>query len=224
MEKVPEPSPPSRFSRLFSGSEAGEGVDSPKVNQDNDVLIVSSTVSRRRTRASAAALEKKRATLGAWGDDVESVEPDEAMDLEELERLVEEKKAAKKGKGKHKRPSEVESKGNVQKKRKGVVISEPSLGRNRDKFVVDDVEDVEGEDIAGAVRRRSKGKMKVNDDRNRIKNRRITKGVKDMSTEGVQFSSKENEARWNFICARNILPERYLSEATMKNQTYMDIF
>ncbi|GAA0171618.1 hypothetical protein LIER_25606 [Lithospermum erythrorhizon] len=44
-----------------------------------------------------------------------------------------------------------------------------------------------------------------------------------MSTEGVQFCSEENEARWNFICAWNILPERYLSEATVKNQTYMDI-
>ncbi|GAA0154058.1 hypothetical protein LIER_12148 [Lithospermum erythrorhizon] len=44
-----------------------------------------------------------------------------------------------------------------------------------------------------------------------------------MSTEGVQFCSEGNEARWNFICTRNILPERYLSKATMKNQTYMDI-
>ncbi|GAA0173096.1 hypothetical protein LIER_26785 [Lithospermum erythrorhizon] len=102
------------------------GVDSPKENEeDDDIVVVSSTD-----------------------------KPDEAIDLEELERLVEEKKTAKKGKGKAKRHSKVKSSGNVQKKRKGVVISEPSQGKNLDNFIVDDVEDVEGEDITGAVRRR----------------------------------------------------------------------
>ncbi|GAA0172218.1 hypothetical protein LIER_26083 [Lithospermum erythrorhizon] len=175
-------------------------VDSPRENQDDDdIVVVSSTTSRRRTRAIAAAPEKKRAALGAWGDADDSTEPDEAMDLEELERLVEKKKASKKSKGKAKRPSNDDLKGEVSG----------------------------GEDIASAVRRQSKGKMKVNDDRNRINNRRIAKGVEDMSIDmsigGVHFNSKENEARWNFVCARNILPERYLSEATMKNQTCMEI-
>ncbi|GAA0142525.1 hypothetical protein LIER_03406 [Lithospermum erythrorhizon] len=91
------------------------------------------------------------------------------------------------------------------------------------QWSVNDVKDIGGEETAGAVRRKSKGKLKVNDDSNRINNGRIAKGAEDMSTEGVQFSSEENEARCNFVCARNILLKKYLSEATMKNQIYMDI-
>ncbi|GAA0170835.1 hypothetical protein LIER_25014 [Lithospermum erythrorhizon] len=127
-------------------------VDSSTENQDDDdVVVVSSTASRRRTRASVASLEKKRVTLGV--DIVDSAEPVEAMDLEELEKLVEKKKAAKKGKGKTKRPSNEELKG----------------------------EDVEGESVASLDRRNSKGKLKVNDDRNRINNRRIAQGVENVS-------------------------------------------
>ncbi|GAA0150034.1 hypothetical protein LIER_37051 [Lithospermum erythrorhizon] len=44
-----------------------------------------------------------------------------------------------------------------------------------------------------------------------------------MNIKGIDFASDENEDRWNFVCARNIFAERYLSEATVKNQTYMDI-
>ncbi|GAA0171617.1 hypothetical protein LIER_25605 [Lithospermum erythrorhizon] len=69
-------------------------VDSPGENQDDDdVVDVSSTANRKRTRANAAALEKKRVALGAGGDVVDSAELVEAMDLEELGKLVEKKKA-----------------------------------------------------------------------------------------------------------------------------------
>ncbi|GAA0155192.1 hypothetical protein LIER_12974 [Lithospermum erythrorhizon] len=151
----------------------------------------------RRTRTSVAALEKKRVALGVGGDVGGSVEPDKAIDVEELERLVlKKKKAAKRGKGKAKRPSNNEPQGS---------------------------EAFDGKDAARAARRRSKGKLKVNDDKNRINNRRIARDVEDVLIEGIDFSGGENEARWKFVCARNILPERFLSEATIKNQTYMDI-
>ncbi|GAA0163122.1 hypothetical protein LIER_19071 [Lithospermum erythrorhizon] len=178
-----------------------ERVDSSKKNQDDDddVVLVSSTASRRRIRASAAALEKKRAVLGAGGDMGKSAEP---MDLENLEEL----------KG-----------GSMPKKRKRVVISESSQGRDKDYFIVDDIEVSEKEVATCLATRKSKGKMKLNDDPNRINNRRIAKGVEDMDTEGIEFASKENGARWNFVYARNILAERYLSEASVENQTYMDI-
>ncbi|GAA0141155.1 hypothetical protein LIER_35341 [Lithospermum erythrorhizon] len=88
-------------------------------------------ISKRRTRASAIVLERKRATLGAGGDMGVSVEGDEVMDLEELEKLVQKKKAAKKSKD-----------------------------RNKDKFVVDDLEESGGEDAGCIARRKSKGKMK----------------------------------------------------------------
>ncbi|GAA0148642.1 hypothetical protein LIER_08029 [Lithospermum erythrorhizon] len=167
---------------------------------ETDIVLVSSITSRRRTRTSDAALEKKRAALCARGDASGSVEPDEAIDVEELERLAEKKKAAKKGKGESKRPN-----------------------KDGDNFIVDDEEAYEEKDAARAATRKSKGKLKVNDDRNRINKRRIARNIEDESTEGVHFSADENAARWNFVCARNILPDRYLSDVTMKNHTYMDI-
>ncbi|GAA0144492.1 hypothetical protein LIER_24732 [Lithospermum erythrorhizon] len=194
-------------------------------DEDDDVVMVSYTTSqsRRRTRAYVVALEKKRVALGARGDDSGSIKPEEAVDVEELERLGEKKRVAKKGKGKAKRPSGDEPRGSVPKRIHGVVISEPEQVIGGDKFVIDDVEISKDEDAAGGTRSRSKGKLNINDNRNRINNRRIAKDVEDVSTEGVDFSARENEARWKFVCARNILPERYMSKVTIKNQTYMDI-
>ncbi|GAA0154056.1 hypothetical protein LIER_12147 [Lithospermum erythrorhizon] len=160
---------PEKGSENVEGTDVGEEVDSPKENQDDDVVVVSSTASRRRTRASVAALEKKRVAMGVGGEAAESAELDEAIDLEELERLGEVKKA-KKGKGKARWPSNVESHGPISKKRKGIVILEPSRGKNKDNFVIVDIEDVVEEDIATLARRKSKEKLRVNDDRNRIKN------------------------------------------------------
>ncbi|GAA0155671.1 hypothetical protein LIER_13352 [Lithospermum erythrorhizon] len=59
--------------------------------------VVSETVSRRRTRASAAALKTKREAAGLVEERSES---GESIDLEELESLNKKKKAAEKGKGK----------------------------------------------------------------------------------------------------------------------------
>ncbi|GAA0161819.1 hypothetical protein LIER_18050 [Lithospermum erythrorhizon] len=189
---------PVRYKARNKNPSVKENVGkSTRVDQgsdDDDVVVVSSTASMRRTRASVIALEKMRVALGAGGEMGVSIEADEVMDLEELEKLMQKKRLLRKVRG-----------------------------RNKDKFIVDDLEDSGGEDAACIARRKSKGKMKINGDRNRINNRMIAKGIEEMSTEGVDFNSEENEARWNSVCARNIHPERYLSEATMKNQTYMDI-
>ncbi|GAA0151914.1 hypothetical protein LIER_37382 [Lithospermum erythrorhizon] len=87
----------------------------------------------------------------------------------------------------------------------------------------DDVDESEEEVVAKVLRERSKNKLKVNDNRNRINNRRIARNVKDFSTEGMDFYSKEHRARWKFGCARNIRLERFLYEITYNNQTYIDI-
>ncbi|GAA0166654.1 hypothetical protein LIER_40231 [Lithospermum erythrorhizon] len=89
------------------------------------VVFYTTSKSRRRTRASIAALEKK-AALGVRGVDVEvAEEPAEVVDMEELERQNEKKKASKKGKAKAKRASTNQVGGSVPKKKKGIVISEP---------------------------------------------------------------------------------------------------
>ncbi|GAA0154509.1 hypothetical protein LIER_12467 [Lithospermum erythrorhizon] len=83
----------------LKGTKPEVDVDSLMENQDDDVVVVSyiTSKSRRRTRVSVAALEKKRAALGSGGVDVEAAEePEKAVDVEELERLSEKKKVPRK--------------------------------------------------------------------------------------------------------------------------------
>ncbi|GAA0183416.1 hypothetical protein LIER_42402 [Lithospermum erythrorhizon] len=168
---------------------------------DDDVVVVSETASRRRTRASAAAMKTKLEAAGFNEGKDKSENPSKLKELES------EKKAKEKKKGK--RPCSEEQKiDRVTKRRKGFNINEPTQEKAKDRFRVDDVEDSEDEDTVFLVKKKSKGKMKINDDRNRINNRRIAKGIDDVSTEGIIFNSEENEARWNSVCARKILPER----------------
>ncbi|GAA0153388.1 hypothetical protein LIER_37668 [Lithospermum erythrorhizon] len=177
----------------------GKGI----VGDNDDVVVVSETASRRRTRASGAALKTKREAAGLEEEKSKSGEP---IDLEELESLNKKEKAAEKGKGK--RPCFEKSKGeSVPKKRKGINISEPAQGKAKDKFVVDDAEDSEEDDVVYLAKRKFKGKIKLNDDRNRINNRRIVKGIDEVSTEGIMFNFEENEARWNSVRARKITRE-----------------
>ncbi|GAA0163766.1 hypothetical protein LIER_19555 [Lithospermum erythrorhizon] len=179
-----------------------EVVDSPREIQesDDDIVIVYSTASRRRTRGYVTELEKKKMELGLGGDVGGSVEPSEAADLEEMERKAEEKRRTKKGKGKAKKPRGDRTLGGAFKKRKWVVISEPKSSVRGDRFLVDDVVESDEEGDAKALREMSKDKMKINDNRNRINNRRIAKDVEE-----------EHLAR------------EVLSEVTYNNQTYIDI-
>ncbi|GAA0179443.1 hypothetical protein LIER_42218 [Lithospermum erythrorhizon] len=154
--------------------------DSSKKNLDNDdVVVVYETTSRRRARASVVALKTKREADGLEEERSKSGDP---IDLEELESVNKKKKAVEKGKGK--RPCFEKPKGeSVPKKEKGINISEPTQGKAKDKFVVDDAEDFEEDDAVYLAKSKSKGKMKLNDDRNRINNRRIAKGIDEVSTE-----------------------------------------
>ncbi|GAA0170494.1 hypothetical protein LIER_24739 [Lithospermum erythrorhizon] len=157
-------------------------------NQDDDVVVVSYTTSKsmRMTKASVAVLEKKKSALGVGGVDVEAAdEPEKVVDVEELERHGEKKKASKKGKAKAKRPSTDQVGGSIPKKRKGVVISKPKSPARGDKFVVDDADESGEEDMVEMLRKRSKDKLKVNDNRNRINNMRIAKDVQDVPTKGI---------------------------------------
>ncbi|GAA0159725.1 hypothetical protein LIER_16435 [Lithospermum erythrorhizon] len=161
-------------------------VDSPGENQDDDdVVVVFYTTSRNRRRTKTSVV--------AGGVDIEVVEkPYEAVDVEELKRLAEKKKATKKDKGKVKRPSVDKAGEPVPKKRKGVFRG--------DRFIPDDVADVsEEEDMAEILRKRSKSKLKIDDNRNKVNNRRNAKDVLDLKTEGVDFNSEEHEARWKLL-------------------------
>ncbi|GAA0149371.1 hypothetical protein LIER_08564 [Lithospermum erythrorhizon] len=174
------------------------------MKEDDDIMIVSSTASRRRTRLIVAALEKKNVAFGLGGDPNESMEPTTTVDLKELERKAEERKRSRKGK----RASDVKESGILAK---------------GDKFVIDDVAESGEEVDIQKLKLRAKGKLRVNESRYRINNRRIVKDVEEISTNGVDFCGEEHEARWKFVSVRNILPERHLSEVTYNNQAYIDI-
>ncbi|GAA0139046.1 hypothetical protein LIER_35021 [Lithospermum erythrorhizon] len=141
------------------------------------------TASRRRTRAGTAALKTKRESAGL------NDEQDKSDDLKESEG---ERKAKEKQKGK--RPCLGKQKIDKEtKRRKGVNINEPTQEKGKYWFKIDE-EESEDEDTTFLVKRKSKGKMKIDDDGNRINNRRMAKGIADVSTEGVIFNSEENEA------------------------------
>ncbi|GAA0172277.1 hypothetical protein LIER_26130 [Lithospermum erythrorhizon] len=195
-----------------------EEVPSP-MKEDDDIIIVSSTFSRQRIRFSVTALEKKKAALGLGGDLDESMEHSITVDVEELER----KPRIEREVGKEKGPVRLRNQGRLQKRTKGMVISEPKSSGKGDKFVIDDIVESGQEGDGQSLRLRAKGKLRVNDGRNRINNRRIAKNVDEVSMDGVDFCGEEHEARWKFVCARNILPERFLSEVTYNNQTHIDI-
>ncbi|GAA0154320.1 hypothetical protein LIER_37851 [Lithospermum erythrorhizon] len=125
---------------------------SKKILDNDDVVVVSETASRRRTRASASAIKTKREATRLEEGQGKSYDQ---TDLEESESV---KKAKEKKKGK--RPCYEKQKiDNMPKRRKWIYISEPTQEKAKDKFRVDDVEDSEEEDTVYLVKRKSKGKM-----------------------------------------------------------------
>ncbi|GAA0153469.1 hypothetical protein LIER_37683 [Lithospermum erythrorhizon] len=187
----------------MSGNVEGGAVDSPVENQDeNDVVVVSYTTSKNRVV------------------DVEAdKEPTEAVDVEELENLAEKRKVVKKGKGKANRPSTDKYREPIPKKRKGVSISEPKNPIRGDRFVLDYAADeFEEEDIGEILKKRSKGKLKKYDNKNKVNKRRIAKDVPDVPIVRVDFNSEKHEARWKFICGKNNLLERYMFDMLEINE------
>ncbi|GAA0176116.1 hypothetical protein LIER_29168 [Lithospermum erythrorhizon] len=80
------------------------------------------------------------------------------------------------------------------------------------------------EDIVVVIikRRKAKGKLKINENRSRVRNKRVPKNVV-VSTENVAMNSKEEEAKWKFVASRRIFAERMMSENTKKNPDIMSI-
>ncbi|GAA0172559.1 hypothetical protein LIER_26362 [Lithospermum erythrorhizon] len=105
-------------------------------DKDDNIVIISSTAGKRRTRATIAAFEKKKEKIGSGG---ESSNTEKSVDLDELEKMAAEKEMSRKGK----RSADGRSGKGDSKKRKGIEI--PKKG---DDFVVDDMES-SGEETKG---------------------------------------------------------------------------
>ncbi|GAA0146178.1 hypothetical protein LIER_36269 [Lithospermum erythrorhizon] len=81
------------------------------------------------------------------------------------------------------------------------------------------------EDIAVVItkKRKTTSKLKLNENRTRVENRRIPKNIASVSTANVSLNSEEEEARWRFVANHSIAVEKMLSEATKKNRNIMGI-
>ncbi|GAA0159738.1 hypothetical protein LIER_16446 [Lithospermum erythrorhizon] len=81
------------------------------------------------------------------------------------------------------------------------------------------------EDIASLMRKRrkDKSKLKLNENKTRVGNKRISKNVTKVSTANVALNFKEEEAKWKFVASRRIADERILFDVTKKNVDIMGI-
>ncbi|GAA0155531.1 hypothetical protein LIER_13240 [Lithospermum erythrorhizon] len=135
--------------KLVGLNEKGEPIPLQSIPPDETIP--------EETLSQAAALDKKRAALGTGGVNEEiDAEPEKEVNVEELERLAEKRKAANKEKAKIKRPRTDQADGSIPKKRKAIVISEPKSPVKGDRFIVDDVAESDEEGAAKALRERSK--------------------------------------------------------------------
>ncbi|GAA0145568.1 hypothetical protein LIER_05738 [Lithospermum erythrorhizon] len=145
---------PNRFTGKGNVGEKSKSTKSQaewQISDNEDVVFVGEKdgFGRKMTRASVAAAK-------------EAVNEDTEIDLEELERSAEKKKAAKKGKAK--------VQGEIEKQRKKMGESSATR-KTRSKIIPRDHSSSEAEDDPSTLRiskRESKGKLQENDDRTRI--------------------------------------------------------
>ncbi|GAA0144786.1 hypothetical protein LIER_42827 [Lithospermum erythrorhizon] len=80
-------------------------------------------------------------------------------------------------------------------------------------------------DIASIIikRKKAKGKLKIDENKSRVGNKRIPKNVVAVSTENVALNSEEEEVKWRFMASMRIAAERMLSEVTKMNADIMGI-
>ncbi|GAA0184192.1 hypothetical protein LIER_31480 [Lithospermum erythrorhizon] len=93
-----------------------------------------------------------------------------------------------------------------------------------DRNAEEEVQESKEEDIAVAIRRRRKatGKLKLNENRTRVGNKKVPKNVVEVSTANVVLNFEEDHAKWRFFANRRVAGEK-ISEATKKNVNIIGI-
>ncbi|GAA0173480.1 hypothetical protein LIER_27087 [Lithospermum erythrorhizon] len=81
----------------------------------------------------------------------------------------------------------------------------------------------ENEEIVKKPRRASGG-IRINKDRSRFLNKRISKNVPDAAIDGITFHSDTTRARWKSVFQRRIAAEKKLSEKVRKDPVMLEIF
>ncbi|GAA0142980.1 hypothetical protein LIER_03761 [Lithospermum erythrorhizon] len=80
----------------------------------------------------------------------------------------------------------------------------------------EEAQDSEEEDVAAVIEkwRKAKGKLRINENRTMIGNRRIPKNIAAVPTVNMSLNSEEEQARWRFVVDRRIAAEKMLSKVT----------
>ncbi|GAA0152241.1 hypothetical protein LIER_10769 [Lithospermum erythrorhizon] len=89
----------------------------------------------------------------------------------------------------------------------------------------DQSEESDKDDVDAVMdkRRKTKGKLRMKENRTRIGNRRIPRNVAAVPTTNVSLNSKEEQAKWKFVVNRCIVAEKLLTKVTQKNPNIMSI-
>ncbi|GAA0169173.1 hypothetical protein LIER_23716 [Lithospermum erythrorhizon] len=71
----------------------------------------------------------------------------------------------------------------------------------------DDQSDSDHEDVETVMsrRRKAKGKLKINENRTRVGNKRISKNIIDVLLENVALNIDEENAKWKFVADQRIV-------------------
>ncbi|GAA0141274.1 hypothetical protein LIER_02454 [Lithospermum erythrorhizon] len=82
----------------------------------------------------------------------------------------------------------------------------------------EEAQESDEEDIVAAIikRRKATSKLKLNENRTRVGNKRVPKNVV-VSTMNVALNSKEEQAKWRFVANRRVTAKKMFYEVTNKN-------
>ncbi|GAA0157383.1 hypothetical protein LIER_14661 [Lithospermum erythrorhizon] len=89
----------------------------------------------------------------------------------------------------------------------------------------EEVQESDVEDMVDVItkRRKATSKLKLNENRTRLANKRVPKNVVAVSTANMALNSKEEQAKWRFVANRRVAAEKMLSEVTKKNANIIGI-
>ncbi|GAA0163264.1 hypothetical protein LIER_39564 [Lithospermum erythrorhizon] len=81
------------------------------------------------------------------------------------------------------------------------------------------------EDRAVVITKRKKAmsKLKLNENRVKVGNKRVPKNVAAVSIANMSFNSEEEQVKWRFVVNRRVAAEKMLSEVTKNNANKEDI-
>ncbi|GAA0186770.1 hypothetical protein LIER_34058 [Lithospermum erythrorhizon] len=100
-----------------------------------------------------------------------------------------------------------------------------SKHEKQDGNVQEEAQESDEGDVVAVIRKRKKatGKLKLNENRTKVRNKRVSKNVVVVSTTNVSLNSEKEEAKCRFVGNNKVVAEKMLSEVTKKNANIIGI-